>query len=53
MKIEDIIPGLKICPKCLEVCCFLLPDFNFETGEILPTKSCPRCKGDKNETKSP
>jgi len=43
---------IKICPKCDELTCFLLPDFDFEKGLILDTKSCPTCKVKTNENKS-
>jgi hypothetical protein len=41
--IEECKGGLKMCPKCHELTCFVLPDFNLETMEIIG-KSCPACK---------
>ncbi len=36
---------IRICPKCCEICVFLLPDFDFETGKIIEnSKGCIRCK---------
>ncbi len=47
----DGYPGLKYCPKCKGITCFVLPDFDLDTGEIIGY-SCPGCKTNNYKPKS-
>ena len=42
-KIESGILGIEICPKCKDFTCFVMPDYDLDTMEIIGY-SCPSCK---------
>jgi len=41
-KIESGIPGIELCPKCLDMTCFVLPNYDLNNMYIIDY-SCPRC----------